>query len=129
MASRDLKNDIKILTALNIASISTNTTTAGDEIDTQGYELEVLEGFEKYVQEFTETLLTQIEDFNENVAETLQKAFTFYQDNLKSKKNEKVNLVFDFWFFNFGTSSEKTKISNWYCCRSNESGEFKSLLR
>jgi len=38
MASRDLKNDIKILTALNIASISTNTTTVGTEIDTQGYE-------------------------------------------------------------------------------------------
>lgn len=38
MASRDLKNDIKILNALNIASISTNTTTAGVEIDTQGYE-------------------------------------------------------------------------------------------
>lgn len=44
----------------------------------------------KYVQEFTETLLIQIEDFNANVAETLEKAFTFYQDNLKSKKNEKV---------------------------------------
>jgi hypothetical protein len=38
MASRDLKNDIKIVNALNIASISTNTTTAGVEIDTQGYE-------------------------------------------------------------------------------------------
>jgi hypothetical protein len=38
MSSRDLKNDIKILNALNIASISTNTTTAGVEIDTQGYE-------------------------------------------------------------------------------------------
>jgi len=38
MASRDLKNNIKILNALNIAAISTNTTTAGVEIDTQGYE-------------------------------------------------------------------------------------------
>jgi len=38
MASRDLKNNIKIANALNIASISTNTTTAGVEIDTQGYE-------------------------------------------------------------------------------------------
>lgn len=38
MASRDLKNDIKIANALNIASISTNTTTAGVEIDTQGFE-------------------------------------------------------------------------------------------
>ena len=38
MASRDLKNDIKILKALNIAAISTNTTTVGEEIDTQGYE-------------------------------------------------------------------------------------------
>ena len=38
MASRDLKNDIKILNALNIATISTNTTTAGVEIDTQGFE-------------------------------------------------------------------------------------------
>jgi len=38
MASRDLKNDIKIVNALNIASISTSTTTAGVEIDTQGYE-------------------------------------------------------------------------------------------
>lgn len=38
MASRDLKNDIKIANALNIASITTNTTTAGVEIDTQGYE-------------------------------------------------------------------------------------------
>lgn len=38
MASRDLKNNIKVLNALNIASISSNTTTAGVEIDTQGYE-------------------------------------------------------------------------------------------
>ena len=38
MASRDLKNNIKIANALNIASISTNTTTAGVEIDTQGFE-------------------------------------------------------------------------------------------
>jgi hypothetical protein len=38
MASRDLKNDIKIANALNITSITTNTTTAGVEIDTQGYE-------------------------------------------------------------------------------------------
>ena len=38
MASRDLKNDIKVVNALNIAAISTNTTTAGVEVDTQGYE-------------------------------------------------------------------------------------------
>jgi hypothetical protein len=38
MSSRDLKNDIKVLNALNIASITTNATTAGVEIDTQGYE-------------------------------------------------------------------------------------------
>jgi predicted DNA-binding protein len=44
----------------------------------------------KYVQEFTETLLTQIEDFNKNAKETVEKAFTFYRDNFKSKKNEKV---------------------------------------
>lgn len=38
MASRDLKNNIKIVNALNIASITTNTTTDGVEVDTQGYE-------------------------------------------------------------------------------------------
>ena len=38
MASRDLKNNIKIVNALNIASITTNTTTGGVEVDTQGYE-------------------------------------------------------------------------------------------
>ena len=38
MASRDLKNDIKIVNGLNIAAISTSTTTAGVEVDTQGYE-------------------------------------------------------------------------------------------
>jgi hypothetical protein len=38
MASRDQKNNIKVQNALNIASISSNTTTAGVEIDTQGYE-------------------------------------------------------------------------------------------
>jgi hypothetical protein len=47
MASRDLKNDIKIVNALNIASITTNTTTGGVEVDTQGYEsvtIEVMTG-------------------------------------------------------------------------------------
>ena len=47
MASRDLKNDIKIVNGLNIASITTNTTTAGTEVDTQGYEsvtIEVITG-------------------------------------------------------------------------------------
>ena len=47
MASRDLKNDIKILNGLNIASITTNTTTAGVEVDTQGFEsvtIEVITG-------------------------------------------------------------------------------------
>ena len=38
MSSVDLKNNISVKNALNIASISTNTTTAGVEIDTQGYE-------------------------------------------------------------------------------------------
>ena len=38
MASRDLKTNIKVVNALNIAAISTNTTTAGVEVDTQGYE-------------------------------------------------------------------------------------------
>lgn len=38
MSSFDLKNNIKIVNALNIASITTNTTTVGIEIDTQGYE-------------------------------------------------------------------------------------------
>jgi len=47
MASRDLKNNIKIQNGLNIASITTNTTTAGVEVDTQGYEsvtIEVITG-------------------------------------------------------------------------------------
>ena len=43
MASRDLKNDIKIVNALNIASITTNTTTAGEQVDTQGYESVTIE--------------------------------------------------------------------------------------
>lgn len=38
MASRDLKTNIKVQNALNIQAISTNATTAGVEIDTQGYE-------------------------------------------------------------------------------------------
>jgi len=38
MSSVDLKNNISVKNALNITSISTNTTTAGVEIDTQGYE-------------------------------------------------------------------------------------------
>ena len=38
MASRDLKNNIKIVNGFNIASITTNTTTGGEEVDTQGYE-------------------------------------------------------------------------------------------
>lgn len=38
MASVDLKNNIKSLNALNIQSISSNTTTNGVEIDTQGYD-------------------------------------------------------------------------------------------
>ena len=47
MASRDLKNDIKIVNALNIASITTNTTTVGVEVDTIGFEsvtIEVITG-------------------------------------------------------------------------------------
>lgn len=38
MSNIDQKNNIKILNALNIATISNNTTTAGVEIDTQGFE-------------------------------------------------------------------------------------------
>lgn len=38
MASRDLKNNISVKNAFNIASITTNTTTSGVEVDTQGYE-------------------------------------------------------------------------------------------
>lgn len=47
MSSSDLKNNIKIVNGLNIASITTNTTTAGVEVDTQGYEsvtIEVITG-------------------------------------------------------------------------------------
>ena len=47
MASVDLKNNIKIVNALNIASITTNTTTAGVQVDTQGFEsvtIEVITG-------------------------------------------------------------------------------------
>ena len=47
MASRDLKNEIKIVNALNIASITTNTTTVGVEVDTIGFEsvtIEVITG-------------------------------------------------------------------------------------
>ena len=47
MASRDLKNDIKIVNGVNITSITTNTTTGGVEVDTQGYEsvtIEVITG-------------------------------------------------------------------------------------
>ena len=47
MASRDLKNNIKIVNGVNIASITTNTTTGGVEVDTQGYEsvtIEVITG-------------------------------------------------------------------------------------
>lgn len=38
MASQDLKNNIHVTKALNIAAISSSTTTAGVEIDTAGYE-------------------------------------------------------------------------------------------
>ena len=47
MASVDLKNDIKSLNALNIQAITTNATTAGVEIDTQGFDsvtFEILTG-------------------------------------------------------------------------------------
>jgi hypothetical protein len=47
MASVDLKNDIKSLNALNIQAITTNTTTAGVEIDTKGFDsvtFEILTG-------------------------------------------------------------------------------------
>lgn len=38
MASIDQKNNISVKNALNIQAITTNTTTAGVEIDTQGFE-------------------------------------------------------------------------------------------
>jgi hypothetical protein len=38
MASYDQKTSLKALKALNIASIATNTTTAGSSIDTKGFE-------------------------------------------------------------------------------------------
>ena len=38
MASVDLKNNIKQLNAFNIQTISSDTTTAGNEIDLAGYE-------------------------------------------------------------------------------------------
>lgn len=38
MASKDLFNNVKVVPALDIAAISSNTTTAGDVIDTQGFE-------------------------------------------------------------------------------------------
>lgn len=47
MASVDLKNNIKIVNGLNIASITTNTTTVGVQVDTQGFEsvtIEVITG-------------------------------------------------------------------------------------
>jgi hypothetical protein len=47
MASVDLKNNIKSLNALNIQAITTNATTAGVEIDTQGFDsvtFEILTG-------------------------------------------------------------------------------------
>jgi hypothetical protein len=47
MASVDLKNDIKSLNALNIQAITTSATTAGVEIDTQGFDsvtFEILTG-------------------------------------------------------------------------------------
>lgn len=48
MASRDLKNNIKIVNGLNIASITTNTTTVpAVGVDTEGYEsvtIEVITG-------------------------------------------------------------------------------------
>ena len=43
MASVDLKNGIKIVNGLNIAAITTNTTTLGVEVDTQGYESVTIE--------------------------------------------------------------------------------------
>ncbi len=38
MASIDLKNDIKQLSAFDIQAITTDTTTVGNEIDTLGFE-------------------------------------------------------------------------------------------
>lgn len=63
----------------------------------------------KYLQEFTETLLTQIEDYNLNVAETVEKAFTFYRDNMASKKNEKVIALRQ----TFEEVEEKDLLGNW----------------
>lgn len=63
----------------------------------------------KYLQEFTETLLKQIEDYNLNVKETFEKAFTFYRDNLTSKKNEKVIALRQ----TFEEAEEKDLSGNW----------------
>jgi hypothetical protein len=44
----------------------------------------------KYYQEFTQELLVRIEDCNENFVSSLEKAVKFLNDNVNSKKNEKV---------------------------------------
>lgn len=44
----------------------------------------------KYVQEFTEILLKQIDDCNNNLIEKVDKAVNFYANNYTSKKNDKV---------------------------------------
>ena len=44
----------------------------------------------KYYQEFTQELLVRIEDCNENFESNLEKAITFLNDNVNSKKNDKV---------------------------------------
>lgn len=43
MASVDLKNNIKIVNGFNIASITTNTTTSGVQVDTKGFESVTIE--------------------------------------------------------------------------------------
>jgi hypothetical protein len=63
----------------------------------------------KYLQEFTDTLLKQIEDCNNNAEEIFEKAFSFYVNNLSSKKNEKVIAFAE----SFAELEEKDIEANW----------------
>jgi hypothetical protein len=63
----------------------------------------------KYLQEFTDTLLKQIEDCNNNAQETFEKAFSFYRNNLSSKKNEKVIALAQ----TFTELADKDLVANW----------------
>jgi len=62
MASRDLKNNIKIVNGLNIQSITTNTTIVGNEVDTWGFESTTLENMTGARTDGTVTILLQESD-------------------------------------------------------------------